>query len=254
MRRATQGKVDRPFAQSLGEKAWRDRLHGREEKAMKGITLMMAAAVLAMTGTTQQAVPMEQESHHHLLFKNQYVEVVRAGLAPGESTGFHIHNHDGAGVSLSDYTSTEQMQGQAEGVREPSQAGSVWTKERNPKPYVHRVHNVGPGAMDVIDVELLRQPMGKPVAAAAKVEAETPQARVYKWMLAPRQVSAMHTQEHPYLIIAAKAMQLKMTAPDGTVLQETVKAGDFHWIDAKVTHNLANEGTTDGELVEIEMK
>ena len=221
---------------------------------MKSMAAMVAAAAMAMAGTTEQAVLMEKEPHHHLLFKNQYVEVVRASLAPGESTGFHIHNHDGAGVSLSDYTSTEQMQGKEEGGREKAQAGEVWTKERNPKPYVHRVHNVGPGEMDVMDVELLRQPVGKPVSAAAKVEAETPQARVYKWVLAPRQVSAMHTHERPYLIIAATAMQLKMKAPDGTVLEETVKAGNFHWIDAKVTHSLANEGTTPGELVEIEMK
>jgi len=33
-----------------------------------------------------------------------------------------------------------------------------------------------------------------------------------------------------------------------------VKAGDVHWVDAKVTHALANEGTTVGQIVEIELK
>lgn len=221
---------------------------------MKIMAAIITVAAMATAGTTQQAVLMEEEPHHHVLLKNQYIEVVRATLAPGESTLFHIHNHDGAGVSLSDHTTTEQMQGGAEGEGKKRQAGEAWAQERNPKPYVHRVHNVGPGMMDLIDVELLHQPEGQPAQAASKVVAENPEVRVYKWMLAPGEVSAMHTHERPYLIISATAMQLKMTAPDGRALAETVKAGDFHWIEAKVTHSLANAGTAPGELVEIEMK
>jgi mannose-6-phosphate isomerase-like protein (cupin superfamily) len=33
-----------------------------------------------------------------------------------------------------------------------------------------------------------------------------------------------------------------------------VKAGDFHWVDAKVTHALSNEGPAEAQIVEIEMK
>lgn len=46
---------------------------------------------------------------------------------------------------------------------------------------------------------------------------------------------------------------LKMTGPDGKSLSHEVKAGDIHWIDAKVTHSLANEGPTTGTIVEIEL-
>jgi mannose-6-phosphate isomerase-like protein (cupin superfamily) len=49
-------------------------------------------------------------------------------------------------------------------------------------------------------------------------------------------------------------MQLKMTAPDGQSRSETVKLGDFHWVDAQVTHVLANEGTAPGTIVEFELK
>jgi mannose-6-phosphate isomerase-like protein (cupin superfamily) len=49
-------------------------------------------------------------------------------------------------------------------------------------------------------------------------------------------------------------MHLKMTASDVRSLIEEVKPGDFHWIDAKVTHALANEGTVEGQIVEIELK
>jgi mannose-6-phosphate isomerase-like protein (cupin superfamily) len=49
-------------------------------------------------------------------------------------------------------------------------------------------------------------------------------------------------------------MQLKMTTPDGQSRAEAVKAGDFHWVDAQVTHVLENEGTTPGTIVELELK
>jgi quercetin dioxygenase-like cupin family protein len=88
----------------------------------------------------------------------------------------------------------------------------------------------------------------------AKVEAENPSARVYKWTLAPGASSAMHTHERPYLIVSATPLVLKMTDPEGKSFTHEVKAGDFHWVDAKVTHALANEGTTAGQIVEIELK
>jgi hypothetical protein len=65
----------------------------------------------------------------------------------------------------------------------------------------------------------------------------------------------MHTHERPYLIVAATPMHLKMTAPDGRSLSEELKLGDFHWIDGKVViHALANEGTVEAQIVEIELK
>jgi hypothetical protein len=64
----------------------------------------------------------------------------------------------------------------------------------------------------------------------------------------------MHTHTRPYLIVAVTPMQLKMTAPDGQSRAEQVKTGEFHWVNAPVTHALANEGTTEGLIVEFELK
>ena len=90
--------------------------------------------------------------------------------------------------------------------------------------------------------------------AAAKIEAENPSARLYKWTLAPGATTITHTHERPYLIISATPLVLKMTGADGKSVTHEVTAGDFHWIDAKVTHSLANAGTTPGTIVEIELK
>jgi mannose-6-phosphate isomerase-like protein (cupin superfamily) len=45
-----------------------------------------------------------------------------------------------------------------------------------------------------------------------------------------------------------------MSSPDGQSSEHEVKAGDFHWVSTKVTHSLANAGSSEGQIVEIELK
>jgi quercetin dioxygenase-like cupin family protein len=108
--------------------------------------------------------------------------------------------------------------------------------------------------MDVFDVELLQRPALSSTSVAAPVAAENASARVYNWVLAPGATSAMHTHKRPYLIVAATPVNLKMTAPDGQSFSEKVNPGDFHWVDSTVTHSLSDEGTVEGQIVEIELK
>lgn len=216
--------------------------------------LAFAFVFLGALVAQQLAVPVEDEPHHRVLLKNEYVEVIRATLPPGESTLFHTHSHDSAGFDLVTSTTTEQLLGKPEGPPSTSHAGEVYAESRADGPVTHRIHNVGSGPMDVFDVELLQRPSRPSPPAAAPVAAENASARVYSWLLAPGASSAMHTHERPYLIVAVTPLHLKMTAPDGKSFADEVKPGDFHWVDAKVTHALANEGTTVGQIVEIELK
>jgi hypothetical protein len=71
------------------------------------------------------AVVTDEEPHHHVLFKNEFVEVIRAILLPGESTLFHTHFHDTAGFDLVTSTTTEQLLGKPEGPPSISHAGEV---------------------------------------------------------------------------------------------------------------------------------
>jgi quercetin dioxygenase-like cupin family protein len=212
----------------------------------------LAFVLSGIVAAQQSPVPVEEEPHHHVLLKNDSVLVMRVTLSPGESTLFHTHSHDRAAIDLTDTTITRQKLGEPESAPEPTKPGDVSASELN-GPYTHRVHNAGPGAFEVLDVELQR-PKQASGPAAAKVEAENPSARVYKWTLAPGATSLMHTHERPYLIISATPLVLKMTDPEGKSFTHEVKAGDVHWVDAKVTHTLANEGTTSGKIVEIELK
>jgi quercetin dioxygenase-like cupin family protein len=214
------------------------------------------ALVFVLSGliaAQQKPVPVEDEPHHHILLKNDSVVVLRVKLLPGESTLVHTHLHDRVAVHLSDTTITQQKQDEPVSAPQVAKPGDVVVSESNGA-YTHQVNNVGNSAFEVLDVELLHRPTHATSQAAAKVEAENPSARVYKWTLAPGATSAMHTHLRPYLIISATPLVLKMTDPEGKSFTHEVKAGDVHWVDAKVTHSLANEGTTVGQIIEIELK
>jgi quercetin dioxygenase-like cupin family protein len=156
-------------------------------------------------------------------------------------------------VVLSNSSITQQKWKEGEGPASNGKPGDFSALAVD-GPYTHRVHNVGSTTFEVLDVEILRRPEIASPALAAPLAGETPSARVYKWILAPGAASAMHTHSRPYLIVAATDLNLKMTGSDGHSSRDTLKAGDFHWVDDQATHAWANAGATEGQILEIEMK
>lgn len=223
--------------------------------ALAVMTTVVAAqsSSISANSVSSQPVLAENEPHHHVMLQNNSVIVLRAKLAPGESTQLHTHLYDRVTVDLSDTTIIRQKLGGPESAPEATKPGDVAALESN-GPYTHLVHNIGKSDFEALDVELLHRPTTASGSPAAKVEAENPSARVYKWTLAPGAASPMHTHERPYLIISATPLVLKMSDPEGKSSTHEVKAGDFHWVDAKVTHSLANEGNGVAQIVEIELK
>lgn len=198
-------------------------------------------------------VTVEQEPHHKTVLRNDDVVVMRVSLPEGERTLYHVHSRDRVAVELSDATISQQNLNEPEGAAEPTKPGEI-SVPTGAKRVTHRIHNLGPGSFEVLDVELLHRPATPSTATAASVAAENLSARVYSWTLAPGATSAMHSHTRPYLIIAVTKMSLRMTALDGQSGAHEVQAGDFHWVDAKVTHSLTNEGTTPTQIVEVELK
>jgi hypothetical protein len=141
--------------------------------------------------------------------KNDDIVVIRASLAPGERTAYHVHSCDRTGVEISNNTTTGQRLGEAEDSPKASAAGDVFSDTCAGKPLTHRVHNVGSTTMDVVDIELLHRPEHPSTSVAGPVAVENPSVRVYKWAIAPGTATAMHTHTRPYLIVAATPMQLK---------------------------------------------
>jgi quercetin dioxygenase-like cupin family protein len=215
------------------------------------------AFVLFTLFATQEAsapVPVEQEPHHHLVLKNDNLLVLRVILQPGESSLYHVHSVDDVAVWLGNTSAAQQLPNEPERAPVEQKPGNITLRTLRETPFTHRVHNVGKGLFDVLDVEILQRPEHPSSAVAGPVVGENPSARVYKWALAPGGATPMHTHERPYLIVAATGFNLKMTAPDGQSAAHEIKPGDFHWVTSKVTHSLANAGTGEGQIVEIELK
>jgi quercetin dioxygenase-like cupin family protein len=199
-------------------------------------------------------VPVEQEPHHHLVLKNDNLLVLRVILQPGESSSYHVHSVDDVAVWLGNTSAAQQLPNEPESAPVEQKPGNITLRTLRETPFTHRVHNVGKGLFDVLDVEILQRPEHPSSAVAGPVAGENPSARVYKWTLEPGGATPMHTHERPYLIVAATGFNLKMTAPDGQSTTHEIKPGDFHWVTSKVTHSLANAGTGEGQIVEIELK
>ena len=218
------------------------------------LMLLSVSPFAAQKSVDPAPVPVEKEPHHHTVFKNDSVLVMIATVQPGEQTLYHVHSYDRASVGLSTTDFTQQKPDESEGPATPLKPGSISASTLNGPPFIHRVHNLGPGVFEVLDVEFLRRPQQPSGSLAGPVAAENPSARIYSWTLAPGASSPMHTHSRPYLIVAINKIPLKMTAPDGQSSSHEIQAGDFHWIESSVTHSLTNEGTTQGQIVELELK
>ncbi|HUC52680.1 MAG TPA: cupin domain-containing protein [Candidatus Cybelea sp.] len=199
-------------------------------------------------------VPVENEPRHHVVLKNASVVVMHLTLPPGERTLYHIHSHDRVAVPLSSTSITQQVLNEKEGPPALSEPGAFSALTLVGSSYTHRVHNVGAYPYDVLDVELLNRPQTPSPVTDATVAGENPSARIYNWVLAPGAATAMHTHARPYLIVAVTGFTLKMTTPDGQSFTHELKPGDFHWVDTKVTHTLANAGNATGQILEIALK
>lgn len=215
---------------------------------------VLLLALLSIAAAQKEPVPVDQEPHHKVVLRNEFVLVTHVTLAPDERTLYHTHSNDRAAIELSHSSLAQQKMGEAEDAAGPTHPGELSMSTARPGGYSHRVHNVGPGGFEVLDVEFLKRPEKASQYAAAPVAGENPSARAYHWSLAAGAKTPEHTHKHPYLIVAATPMQLKMSAPDGQTMTHEVKPGDFHWVDSTVTHVLSNDGKTDGEIVELELK
>jgi quercetin dioxygenase-like cupin family protein len=198
--------------------------------------------------------PVDQEPLHHVVLKNESVVVLLLSLPPGQRTLYHTHTHDRVAIYLSKTSITQQKPNEAEGAPSAISAGAFSAMTLEGDSYTHRVHNVGSEAFEVLDVELQERPQIPSPATAAPVAAEDPSARVYNWVLAPGATSLAHAHARPYLLVAATGCVLMVTAPGGKSSSHEMKRGDFQWVNSKAIHSLGNAGSSEAQIVEIELK
>ncbi len=117
-----------------------------------------AAAVPAGGSVPVDPLLIELEPHHHVLFKNQYVEVMDVRIDPADITSYHTHSLDTVYVRLTDSLTQSQIKGEEWGPTRSSKPGQVVVDNHSQHPLTHRVKNLGATPHRVLVVELLPEP------------------------------------------------------------------------------------------------
>jgi Uncharacterized conserved protein, contains double-stranded beta-helix domain len=127
-----------------------------EFKKVSAPAVPVASSVVdAKQPAAGETIPVELESHHHVLFRNQYVCVLDVQIPPGESLLFHRHSYDNLSIRVTGGLIQNQIEGRDWSATTEVKPGAAVFAEATTKPYTHRVKNVGSSVYHVVDVELL---------------------------------------------------------------------------------------------------
>jgi hypothetical protein len=174
------------------------------------------------------AIPVDKEPQHHLVFANDFVRVVDARLPPGYKSLNHTHALDNVTVTISPGSTDAQA------VARIGRAGF------SRGGYSHTVTNSGSIELRFINVELLRA--DSPGSAAFpdqpqhKLETENERVRVYRIKLAPGESLPAHRHSSGWIAV---------TVAGGT------GPGSFQWYAAGASNPLT-AGPSGLEVVELE--
>jgi hypothetical protein len=105
-------------------------------------------------GTPVDPLQIDLEPHHHVLFKNQYVEVMDVRIEPGDTTAYHTHAHDTVFIRLTDSVTQSQTKDKNWDPGRTSKPGEVAFDNDPQHPCPHHGKNAGTTPYRVLDIEL----------------------------------------------------------------------------------------------------
>jgi hypothetical protein len=208
-------------------------------------TLLAAALTAAPLATPSQApvvVPVEQEPQHRPVFENAVLAVLDVQLPPGYVSLFHLHSNDNISVRIeTGPTRIDTLE--TTGTEQTALVGRVVFNSATP-PYTHRVANLGPSLIRILDIEILaKQPTPTTQApddmAGHEVIVDNPRVRISRIVLEPGDYLTDHTHPRGWLTAAVRGWP---------------GAGQFTWHAAGTQARPVEAGPTGVERVEIEVK
>ncbi len=204
------------------------------------------------------AVPVFQEPRHHLVFENALVRVLDVRVAPGETTGYHVHANRHVGVVISGARTWDQFRGQAASAVDSlaDSVGSIFDNASALLPYTHRVGNADTVPFHYVVGQLLASSgivaPALPASSGLRLDRDAMGARVYRVTLAPGQSTARHRHAPPGLTVQVGpgTLRLEGAAPETASAQPG--AGAWWWRRTGTEHVLRNVGALPVDVVEID--
>ncbi len=232
-----------------------------------GATLFLAGGLFAQAPAM---ITMDQEPHHHLSLKNDYVKVFRVEVAPGDSIRMHSHDHDTIAIAIGDQMVTVGYPDKP-AVHQKNPDGQLRLQKTG---YVHST-GVDPGAAyHTVAVELI-QPQGNPrnlcaaVMAGQPLNCPTPTAGAASEKFAGEPefqsdetlVQLARVPAGQKLTIGdLKCFELIVALDPGTLSagaggpkDQALHPGDFVWfVNGGPSHTFTNNGKTEARIVKFQ--
>jgi hypothetical protein len=231
----------------------------------------MCFAVLA-GAQTAPVIPLSQEPHHHLALHNDYVNVYRVEVSPGDTVLLHRHDFDAISVMIDDAQVTVHTPDKPDAHQKLSN-GQI---RLQPKGYVHSTsidedskpyRNVTvellipqQGERNLCAVVIAGQPLNCPATPSLSLathdvvpQLETSEARVDLMRVRPRQSVDLGSASEQLLIVALDDAVIASTAGGGA--ETPFHAGDFVWLkESSASRVFRNPGAAEARFVMFSLK
>ncbi|MBZ5662342.1 MAG: hypothetical protein LAO08_18225 [Acidobacteriia bacterium] len=233
----------------------------------------LVALLFLPAGAFAQApavITMDQEPHHHLSLKNDYLKVFRVEVVPGDSIRMHQHDRDTIAIAIGDQMVTVGFPDKP-AVHQKNPDGQLRLQKTG---YVHSTR-VDPGtSYHTVAVELL-QPQGNPRNLCAAVMAGQPlncpappagassaknadepqfqsdQTLVQLVRVIPGQKMTIGDLKYFELVVALDPGTLSPAAGGGK--EQALRPGDFVWfVNGGPSRVFRNNGKSDARIVKFQ--
>jgi hypothetical protein len=208
-----------------------------------------------------RVVPAHQEPRHVPKLTNDWVRIIDVEIPEGERTMYHAHALDYPYIMITSVTLANQVYGQ-EPKEVKIERGLVgYYRASTQGTYTHRFINKGPGTFRAIGIELLKplQPgadVSEPIPASKGISTvlDTERVRAYRFLLRPGEVLGPVSVAGRSIRVAMTTGQMAEQLAGGSETLLDLAPAQFLFRESPVAMTLRNTGSSDIELIQIELK
>ena len=215
--------------------------------------LVLSAPIYSFTDPA--AVPVYEEPRHRLVFDKAPVKVVNVNIPPGDVSLYHHHEDPTLYIAIHGALMRSQDLGGEWGAPDANSrhgTGAFVFRNYRTAPQTHRVENLDNTSFRLIGI-VHRGRGGPATTPDQSAEVDNEWFRGTRVKLAPGAQTPGHQYPYPVLVVQVSDGN-SMVIENGRPTAEKTVIGNWSWHDAGTQYALRNVGTTDVELVEVEIK
>lgn len=216
--------------------------------------LLLPVLLFCFSGLRAQ-VPVHEEPFHVPVFQNGAIRVLNVQIPPGDTSLYHLHHTPSLFIFLSSTATSSQLWGKSPTSSRLTAGRLLYENLAAPNNRIHRVWNIDPDTLHVIDVELLSPDSGFARAPlqikGLTLEVDTPFVRAYRLTLKKGETFTLKDPHQPLLLVSLEAGSLKIRKEKKWQLQE-FRRGGFLEIEKGKSFSVIGADDSAGRYVIVE--